>query len=62
MSESRRVLLLFPGFDNAKGPAPQTLIDALEDEGALVQAHPCDDRYDEVLDAVEQVDTIVFWR
>ncbi|MEJ2107771.1 MAG: hypothetical protein P8X48_10685 [Acidiferrobacteraceae bacterium] len=62
MNESRRVLLLFPGPDKAKGPAPQLLIDALEAAGARVQAHSCDDRYDEILDAVEQVDTIVFWR
>lgn len=62
MNESRRVLLLFPGPDNVKGPAPQTLIDALEAAGAQVQTYSCDDRYDEILDAVEQVDTIVFWR
>jgi hypothetical protein len=38
------------------------LLDALEAAGARVQSHPCDDRYDEILDAVEQVDTIVLWR
>ncbi len=62
MSEPRTVLILFPEGGDAAPSSLQELINAVADSGARVQTHACDNRYDEVLDAVEQADVITFWR
>jgi hypothetical protein len=62
MSDTTTVLILVPQSGNDAKPSLQELVDALSGAGARVQTHACDEKFAEILDAVEQADKVLVWR
>jgi hypothetical protein len=60
MNTSRHVLILYLGSDMPAGL--MEMADMLVRLGAIVNVRMCGGRYDEVLDAVATVDTVICWR
>ena len=60
MNEPRKILIL-----HDPGPTPEevpALVGALEALGGVAVVRPCCEPYGEVLDAVAEADTVVYWR
>lgn len=60
MSTTRHVLILYTGSDVPAGL--KEMADMLVRLGAIVNVRMCAGRYDEILDAVDAVDTVICWR
>jgi len=60
MNPTRHVLILYLGSDMPAGL--MELAAMLKRLGAIVNVRMCDRRYDEILDAVAVVDTVICWR
>jgi hypothetical protein len=63
MTESKKILILHTGT-HPDSPDPGNLEDlarALMQCDAHVTIRSCDSSYDEILDAVEAADSVVFW-
>ena len=60
MSTARHVLILYTGGDAPAGL--KEMADMLVRLGAMVNVRMCAGRYDEILDVVEAVDTVIYWR
>jgi len=60
MNRSKNILILHPN-DDIPASRLGALIDALGKLGANVKVCKCDNRYDEILNEIEKVDTLFFW-
>lgn len=60
MNPTRHVLILYLGSDIPAGL--MEMADMLVRLGAIVNVRMCGGRYDEILDAVATVDTVICWR
>ncbi|MGA9031692.1 MAG: hypothetical protein WB402_04145 [Sulfuricaulis sp.] len=60
MNTTRQVLILYLGSDMPAGL--MEMADMLVRLGAIVNVRMCGGRYDEILDDVAAVDTVICWR
>ena len=60
MNTTRHVLILYTGSNMPSGL--MEMADMLVRLGAIVNVRMCGGRYDEILDAVAAVDTVICWR